>query len=101
MHALQSRQPRGREISDIVAYLKLHHAALLAAQDSGAQTGEDFARRHAKVMDGLLTTLFPLAIASLPPEARRRPVLLAAVGGYGRGLLAWKSDLDVRLVGLD
>jgi len=48
-------------------------------------------------MDGLLTALFPAAFASMKRQRRWTPVLLAAVGGYGRGLLGLKSDLDVRL----
>ncbi|HVU02483.1 MAG TPA: [protein-PII] uridylyltransferase [Polyangiaceae bacterium] len=95
--ALEKTAPRDG-IPDVLAYLKSHLGSLVSTLEDGSAPGDAFARRHAKVMDGLLTTLFPAAIASLPARERKRPVLLAAVGGYGRGLLGWKSDLDVRLV---
>src|SRR5699024_9696478 len=43
---------------------------------------------------GLLSSLFSAATASTLQRATP-PVLFAAVGGYGRNQLGWKSDLDV------
>jgi [protein-PII] uridylyltransferase len=67
--------------------------------ESPATSGITLARRHSKVMDGLLTALYPAAFAAAQQQRKKwTPVLLAAVGGYGRQRLAWKSDLDVRLL---
>ena len=46
-------------------------------------------------MDGLVGSLFDAALATTLQPTR---VVLGAVGGYGRGLLGWKSDLDLRFV---
>jgi [protein-PII] uridylyltransferase len=78
------------------AYLDRHRDDLLGLLQSEASSGIELARRHSKVMDGLLTTFYPAAAATV----RLKPhgaVLLAAVGGYGRRLLGLRSDLDVRL----
>jgi [protein-PII] uridylyltransferase len=61
-------------------------------------SGVALARRHSKIMDGLLSALYPAAYATIQHQRRWIPVLLGAVGGYGRELLGWKSDLDVRLL---
>src|SRR5688572_26909560 len=67
----------------------------LGAMFAGTETcGRTLSRSYAEAMDELLRSLFESA---LEPK-RRQGVLLAAVGGYGRRLLGWKSDLDVRLV---
>ena len=63
-------------------------------------------RRNARILDDLLTTLFralrsgQLDVADASPI---RPdawdaVALAGVGSYGRGAVALKSDLDIRLL---
>jgi UTP:GlnB (protein PII) uridylyltransferase len=46
-------------------------------------------------MDGLVGSLFDAALGAAPNRTR---VVLGAVGGYGRGFLGWKSDLDLRFV---
>jgi [protein-PII] uridylyltransferase len=67
--------------------------------DSPTTSGIALARRHSKVMDGLLSALYPAAFAAAKQQRKKwTPVLLSAVGGYGRQRLAWKSDLDVRLL---
>lgn len=80
------------------AYLQHHRNELLALLDLPSSSGVAFARRHAEVMDGLVASLFKAALATLPPEQQRVPVVLGAVGGYGRGVLGWKSDLDLWFV---
>jgi [protein-PII] uridylyltransferase len=68
--------------------------ALLGGQTSG---GMQLAQRASDVMDELLRRLYQSALTST--ASRRMPALmLAAVGGYGRRTLGWKSDLDVRLL---
>ncbi|HKP56043.1 MAG TPA: [protein-PII] uridylyltransferase [Polyangiales bacterium] len=56
--------------------------------------GRKLARRYSQLMDELLRTLFQSAHRDGPTPA----VLFAAVGGYGRELLGWKSDIDVRFL---
>ena len=78
----------------VSSYLQHHRRELLALLDEADDAGVAFARRHAHVMDGLVDSLFKAAQSVLPAQANV-PVVLGAVGGYGRGLLGWKSDLDL------
>lgn len=79
-------------------YLQRHDAELLGMLAHRASSGVAFARRRADIMDGLLTTLYAGTQAILQRRGSWARVLLGAVGGYGRGLLGWKSDLDVRFL---
>src|SRR5436190_5696595 len=79
----------------VSAYLNYHRRELLALLDGGPEGGVVFARRYASLMDGLVSSLFEAALSAVPQQTR---VVLGAVGGYGRGLLGWKSDLDLRFV---
>ncbi len=57
----------------------------------------DAARRFARVLDGLLGALYCAADAAAR-DARGTPkgrIALVAVGGYGRGIVGLKSDVDV------
>jgi [protein-PII] uridylyltransferase len=89
---------RALEPSHVSAHLLRHRDELLRLLDSPASSGVVFAQRHAQIMDGLVTSLFDEALASLSDDERRVPVVIGAVGGYGRGLLGWKSDLDLWFV---
>jgi [protein-PII] uridylyltransferase len=84
--------------NQVGVYLQHHRDELLALLDSPGTSGVTFARRHAQVMDGLVDSLFKAALATLPPDLQQMRVVLGAVGGYGRGLLGWKSDLDLWFV---
>ena len=90
--------PRDAVPSSVVAeYVESHRGQLLAMLERSEAAGVTFAREYARVMDRLLASLFQAALVSVGAEGAF-PVVLGAVGGYGRGLLGWKSDLDVRLV---
>jgi len=78
----------------VSSYLQHHRRELLALLDESDEAGVAFARRHAHVMDGLVDSLFKAAQSMLPARSQV-PVVLGAVGGYGRSLLGWKSDLDL------
>ena len=77
------------------------HAAydeLRSRHDDGA-SGEESVRSHAAFMDGVLRLLFRLADADVrvtghPPT----PLVLVALGGYGRGELHPSSDIDLMLM---
>src|SRR4051794_3284966 len=85
-------------VTEVRAYLDRHRIELMGMLASEKASGAELARRHTKIMDGLLTALYPVAFATMKRQRRWAPVLLAAVGGYGRGFLGLKSDLDVRLL---
>src|SRR5262245_61987379 len=85
-------------LPELKAYLDRHRADLLRMLGSNGEAGLALGCRHAKIMDGLLTALYPAAFATMKQQKRWAPVLLAAVGGYGRGVVGLKSDLDVRLL---
>lgn len=77
-------------------YLNSHRAQLLAAVESG-QRGTDVAARFSQMFDGLFSTLFCAVEAEQrtahgPLDGR---IALVAVGGYGRSLVAPRSDVDV------
>jgi len=85
-------------IPELKAYLERHRIELLRMLETDGEAGVQLGCRHAKIMDGLLTSLYPAAFAMMKRQKRWAPVLLAAVGGYGRGVVGLKSDLDVRLL---
>ncbi|MEG2312457.1 DUF294 nucleotidyltransferase-like domain-containing protein, partial [Brevundimonas sp.] len=61
--------------------------------ESGGE-GAEVARLYAEVADDLLVNLWRFATEVLYPDASDR-LCLMAVGGYGRGVLAPFSDLDL------
>jgi [protein-PII] uridylyltransferase len=88
-------------VSEIKTYLARHQGSLggLVADHDPALSGEALGERNARAADGLLRSLFAAASSQVWGTRRRRPaVVLAAVGSYGRGAVALKSDLDVRFL---
>ncbi len=86
-------------VPELKRYLK-HHSA--EVQDmiapGGDQSGQAASRRYAKVIDGLVKSLFHTARGVMLPANTWQPVALGAVGSYGRTTLSIFSDLDVRLL---
>jgi len=80
---------------EVRTYLARHGAELEKLFETPGQSGLTLATRRSKVLDGMLLCLFQVACAAL---CRDDPPSLAAVGGYGRELVGWKSDVDVRLL---
>lgn len=71
--------------------LKIRHA-------DGA-SGEESVRSHAAFMDRFLRVLFRLADAEAQGAGHARtPLVLVALGGYGRGELHPSSDVDLMLI---
>lgn len=89
-------------LPELSRYVVRHRAEVEALiRGGGPDAGLPACQRHAKVFDGLLSSLFHAVRGALAREKRWRDVSLAAVGSYGRGALAYASDLDVRLLTSD
>ena len=78
------------------SYLQRREALGVLLEDRQS-AGLTLAHQHASLADTMLKELFASVLRQRPlgcvPD-----VLLAAVGGYGRFQLGWKSDLDVLFV---
>jgi [protein-PII] uridylyltransferase len=66
--------------------------------DEGNLDGLALGRRRSGMLDDLVARMFAL---SLRKTGITEPIALAAVGSFGRGAVALKSDIDVRLVTKD
>jgi [protein-PII] uridylyltransferase len=62
---------------------------------SGTEDGLALGRRRARMLDVLLAQLFSSALTK---TGVTEPIALAAVGSFGRGAVALRSDVDVRLI---
>jgi [protein-PII] uridylyltransferase len=73
--------------------------ARLRTRHAGGASGEESVRGHAAFMDGFLRLLFQLADTEVRSHGHpHTPLVLVALGGYGRGELHPSSDLDLMLV---
>ncbi|MFT3763994.1 MAG: [protein-PII] uridylyltransferase [Minicystis sp.] len=110
---VQTTEPNPpRSIQDIRGELVRRRAELAASVPAEGRStpidgaGMSLGRRNARILDDLLRSLFQgLASGTIPPDPERQvpagawsQVALAGVGSYGRGAVALKSDLDVRLL---
>ncbi|HEX9618669.1 MAG TPA: [protein-PII] uridylyltransferase [Polyangiaceae bacterium] len=85
--------------TELRRYLEQHRVEVEAMVRTGsAEAGLPAGRRAAKNFDGLLSALFHAVYATFRGKRGWVPVSLAAVGSYGRGVVALRSDLDVRLL---
>jgi [protein-PII] uridylyltransferase len=80
------------------AHLGAAYEELRSRHEDGA-SGQESIRSYAAFMDGVLRLLFGLADADARAGGHpRTPVLLVALGGYGRGELHPSSDIDLMLI---
>jgi len=71
----------------------------LRAAHLGGASGQQSVQAYAAFMDGFLETLFRLAADDARREgAVKAPIVLVALGGYGRGELHPLSDLDLMIM---
>jgi [protein-PII] uridylyltransferase len=75
-------------------------SAVPAPAPSRDALGVQLGRANAGLLDQLLTPLWA-ELSTTRSDLDWAGVALGAVGSYGRGAVAWKSDLDVRLLGSD
>ncbi len=78
-------------------YLVRYRGELDGRVRAGASALE-VGRAYARALDGLVSALLPCTQATLSTTGKWIDATLAAVGSYGRGVLAPRSDLDVRIV---
>ena len=84
---------------ELRSYLTRHRQEVKACIEAGGEGAGILAGcAYAKTFDGLLLSLFQAVHAALLQSGRWQPTSLAAVGSYGRGAVAFSSDLDVRLL---
>jgi len=84
-------------VGELRSYITQHRSRIERASD-GEGCGFESARQYAKLYDGLLSALFDGCRAATSQHAAWPALSLAAVGSYGRSMLAPFSDLDVRLL---
>ena len=104
--------PPPRSLPEIRAELVRRRAELVDSVPAAGRTvppsgaGMALGRRHARVLDDMLRALFEGSrTGQIPPDPSRPvpagawdEVAIAGVGSYGRGVVALKSDLDVRIL---
>src|SRR5215831_2235212 len=80
-----------QHLSQNVDFLKAAHL--------GGASGQQSVQAYASFMDGFLSTLFRLSVEDAKKEgASPSPIVLVALGGYGRGELGPLSDLDLMVI---
>src|ERR1700730_18456306 len=83
--------PPRQHLAQNVDFLKAAHL--------GGASGQQSVQAYASFMDGFLSTLFRPAVEDATKEhPKPSPIVLVALGGYGRGELGPLSDLDLMVI---
>ncbi|HEY3236114.1 MAG TPA: hypothetical protein VGJ84_15460, partial [Polyangiaceae bacterium] len=86
-------------VPELRRYIACHQAEVLAMIRPGREeAGLPAGQRYAKMYDGMLSALFSAVRGLVSQKGSWPAVSLAGVGSYGRGAVAFHSDLDVRLL---
>ncbi|HEY7434423.1 MAG TPA: DUF294 nucleotidyltransferase-like domain-containing protein, partial [Methylomirabilota bacterium] len=97
--AVERAERRRRLRLEVLRQHLTSNVEFLRAAHLGGASGQQSVAAYAGFMDGFLATLYRLAVE----DARREgltpgPLVLVALGGYGRGELHPLSDLDLMLI---
>lgn len=90
----ESRTPSEAQLEARLKDTAKRHWAELATKLAAGEDGLRLGRARAAALDALLAEVLPKALEA----AQGEPIALAAVGSFGRGAVALRSDIDVRIV---
>jgi len=97
--AAESAERRRRLRLELLRQHLSQNVDFLKAAHLGGASGQQSVQAYASFMDGFLSTLFRLAVDDAKKEgAVPAPIVLVALGGYGRGELGPLSDLDLMVI---
>src|SRR5215831_3704834 len=97
--AAESAERRRRLRLELLRQHLSQNVDFLKAAHIGGASGQQSVQAYAAFMDGFLSTLFRLAVEDAKKEgATPSPIVLVALGGYGRGELGPLSDLDLMVI---
>src|SRR5215468_6759109 len=97
--AAESAERRRRLRLELLRQHLSQNVDFLKAAHLGGASGQHSVQAYAAFMDGFLSTLFRLAVEDAKQEgATPSPIVLVALGGYGRGELGPLSDLDLMVI---
>lgn len=89
----------GGLVPELKRYISLHRGRIEAMINGGPESsGEEVALHHARVLDGVIMSLFQAVRVAMQQQGTWVDVALGAVGSWGRQTLSLHSDLDIRLV---
>src|SRR6266704_4353163 len=97
--AAESAERRRRLRLELLRQHLAQNVDFLKAAHLGGASGQQSVQAYASFMDGFLSTLFRLAVDDAKREGTApAPLVLVALGGYGRGELGPLSDLDLMVI---